>query len=207
MINTLTRLFSPRGRIVLITLGILFLLDLGRSLYGRVGYATPVEAWQEAPYQALAWPPGSDLAADLPLGQKVYGERCALCHGPEGHGDGPAAPSQIPRPRDFTLGLFKYKSTPFGEPPTREDLIHVVENGLQASAMPFWSDILTSEEILAVVTYIQGFYAGHDVAAQEFGGPAPCASRPGKYPARCNLFRRTLCLMPWRRWSPAADSD
>ena len=145
MSNILTRPFSLRGRIVLITLGILILLDLGRSLYGRIGYSTPIEAWQEAPYQPLAWPPGSDLTPNVPLGQKVYVERCAICHGPEGRGDGPAAPSQIPRPRDFTLGLYKYKSTPFGEPPTTEDLTDVVENGLQASAMPFWRDLLRFE--------------------------------------------------------------
>jgi hypothetical protein len=44
----------------------------------------------------------------------------------------------IPRPRDFTLGFFKYKSTPPGEPPTDDDLERVVAEGLQASAMPYF---------------------------------------------------------------------
>jgi mono/diheme cytochrome c family protein len=46
-------------------------------------------------------------------------------------------------------------------------LIHVVENGLQASAMPFWSDVLSAEEISAVVSYIQGFSEGFDEAPQD----------------------------------------
>jgi hypothetical protein len=32
----------------------------------------------------------------------------------------------IPRPRDFTLALFKYKSTIRNDPPTDEDLRRVV---------------------------------------------------------------------------------
>jgi mono/diheme cytochrome c family protein len=140
--------------VILIILTILLLLDLGRSPYARVGYATPAEPWQEAPYQAIAWPPGSDLPSQAPLGERVYIERCALCHGPEGLGNGPAAPSMIPRPRDFTLGLFKYKSTPEGAPPTDEDLIRTVRDGLPASAMPYFSDLLTEEELAAVMEYI-----------------------------------------------------
>ncbi|NJN44347.1 MAG: cytochrome c, partial [Anaerolineae bacterium] len=59
----------------------------------RIGYANPAEPWQEAPYQALTWPPGSDpLPTTSTLGAQVYAERCALCHGPTGQGDGAAAP-------------------------------------------------------------------------------------------------------------------
>jgi cytochrome c oxidase cbb3-type subunit 2 len=58
------------------------------------------------------------LPPNAPLGARVYAQRCAVCHGPDGHGNGPAAPSMIPRPLDFTLGQFKHKSTPPGEPPS-----------------------------------------------------------------------------------------
>jgi hypothetical protein len=37
-------LFS-RNRVVLVTFGLLLLLDVARSVYGRIGYADPVEAW------------------------------------------------------------------------------------------------------------------------------------------------------------------
>jgi cytochrome c553 len=42
----------------------------------------------------------------------IYIEKCAFCHGPDGHGNGASAPSMIPRPRDFTTGMFEYKTTP-----------------------------------------------------------------------------------------------
>src|SRR3712207_653335 len=96
------RLLTSRRRVALATLGLLLLLDLARSLYARQGYAAPAEPWQAAPYQAISWPPGAQFAPNAPLGQRVYAQRCAICHGPTGRGDGPAAPSLIPRPRDFT---------------------------------------------------------------------------------------------------------
>jgi len=32
---------------------------------------------------------------------QIFEERCVSCHGPQGHGDGPAAENLKPRPRDF----------------------------------------------------------------------------------------------------------
>lgn len=106
-------LLASRWRVVLLTLAVLALLDIGRSLYAHLGYARPVEVWQpdRAVYADLTWPPGADLPAAAPLGQRVFAQRGAVCPGPEGRGNGPAAPSLIPRPRDFTTGEFKYKST------------------------------------------------------------------------------------------------
>jgi mono/diheme cytochrome c family protein len=86
---------------------------------------------------------------------RLYVRWCATCHGPDGRGNGPAAPSLIPRPRDFTRGLFKYKSTPAGEPPTDDDLARVVANGLRASAMPYFRDLLTADEIREIVRYVK----------------------------------------------------
>ena len=157
MVNFSTRLLTSRWRVFCIATVMLLVLDVGRSIYARIGYLEPAEPWQDAPYEALAWPPGVDLQADAPLGERVYIERCAICHGVNGRGDGPAAPSQIPRPRDFTLGEFKYKTTPADQPPSDADLIEVVTNGLIASAMPYWEDVLTDVEIEAVVEYVKEF--------------------------------------------------
>src|SRR5437764_251613 len=131
-----------RARLMLLAGVVLLALDLGRSYYARVGFAHPSEVWQPNPavYADLAWPPGADVGSDRPLGERVYARRCAVCHGPDGRGNGPAAPSMIPRPRDFTLALFKYKSTPGNEAPTDADLRRVVTRGLAASAMPTCDD-------------------------------------------------------------------
>lgn len=140
---------------VLVTVAALLALDIGRSIYARRAYATPTYLWQPDPslYADLSWPPGADLPADAPAGRRIFIRYCAVCHGPDGRGNGPAAPSMIPRPRDFARGLFKYKSTGPGAPPTDDDLIRVVRDGLQASAMPYFRDLLSAEQIRAVVAY------------------------------------------------------
>ena len=149
---------ASRRRVVLVMLGVLVVLDLGRSLYARLGYARPTELWQPEPwvYTDLAWPPGNDLPATAPPGQRLYAQHCAVCHGPDGRGNGPAAPSLIPRPRDLTLGQFKYTSTPPGQPPSDADLLGVLANGLQASAMPAFGDLLSPDELHQIVSYIKG---------------------------------------------------
>jgi len=143
--------------VVVFSLLLLAVLDAGRSFNARMGYAKPAEVWQPDPgvYADLTWPPGADLSPAAPAGARVYAQRCAVCHGPDGRGNGPAAPSLVPRPRDFSLGLFKYKSTLPEEPPTDADLTHVVADGLPASAMPYFSDVLSAADIDAVVGHVK----------------------------------------------------
>ena len=167
---------GSRRRVILIAVAVLLVLDIGRSVHARLGHARPIELWQPAPevYADLAWPPGSDVPASAPPGQRLYVRWCATCHGPDGRGNGPAAPSLIPRPRDFTLGLFKYKSTPPDQPPTDDDLARVVADGLAASAMPYFRDLLTAEEIRAVVGHVK-------TLSPAFAGAAP---QPVRIPPR-----------------------
>ncbi len=48
-LRAMTRLLASRRRVVLVTLGVLLLLDLGRSPHARLGYAAPTEVWQPDP--------------------------------------------------------------------------------------------------------------------------------------------------------------
>jgi mono/diheme cytochrome c family protein len=150
-------LFQKRSRTVFLTIGLLLLFDLGRSINARVGFEEPPELWQPDPavYADLTWPPGADLPPNTPVGERVFMQRCAVCHGPDGRGNGPAAPSLIPHPRNFTKGQFKYKSTPGDKPPLDADLIRTISNGLQASAMPYFKDLLSEDEIREVVKHIK----------------------------------------------------
>ena len=68
-------------------------------------------------------------------GRAVYERCCIGCHGPQGLGDGPAAGWLDPRPRNFQKGAFKFRPTPSGELPLLEDIVHVVNCGLNGSAM------------------------------------------------------------------------
>ena len=87
-------------------------------------------------------------------GQAIYQERCAFCHGDQGDGNGPVARYLNPRPRDFTAGLFKFRTTGSGELPLRQDVIDIVKSGVRGTAMPRWESVLTEGEIEAVVDYV-----------------------------------------------------
>jgi DMSO reductase family type II enzyme heme b subunit len=95
-------------------------------------------------------------------GHEIYIQRCSFCHGLLGDGNGPTADFLDPRPRDFTLGIFKFRTTQSGELPTDEDLFRTVSRGLTGTAMQaFDEDIikngLTEEQRWAVIAYIKTF--------------------------------------------------
>ncbi len=92
----------------------------------------------------------------LALGREVYEARCVGCHGTRGDGNGPAATFLFPRPRNFTLGVFKFRTTPSGSLPTDGDLYRTVTRGVRWTAMPTWHE-LPDKERLAVVTFIKTF--------------------------------------------------
>jgi cytochrome c oxidase cbb3-type subunit 2 len=92
---------------------------------------------------AVMWIGGSAAAADRPApdpaaGQAAYEQSCARCHGVTGKGDGVDAKRFYPRPRDLSLGVYKFRSTASGTPPTDEDLFRAITDGLPGSNMPDW---------------------------------------------------------------------
>ena len=88
-------------------------------------------------------------------GKAVYDARCAECHGSAGKGDGPASALLFPRPRDFTSGTYKIRTTETGSVPTDDDLIRSVRDGLPGSAMTGWKGIIPDADIVDVVRYIK----------------------------------------------------
>ena len=98
-------------------------------------------------------PSSPDLLA---LGRGVYHSRCIGCHGKSGDGNGPAATFLAPRPRNFALGIFKFRTTPSGSLPTDGDLYRTVTRGVRGTAMPTWHE-LSDKERLAVVAFIKAF--------------------------------------------------
>ena len=97
-----------------------------------------------------------DTAANRELGREVYFEHCAGCHGKRGAGDGPAATFLWPLPRDFSAGVFKFRSTPSGALPTDGDLFSTITRGVRWTAMPTWHEV-TDKERLAVITHLKTF--------------------------------------------------
>ncbi len=93
-------------------------------------------------------------------GKEVYEESCAHCHGTEGRGDGSAAENLLPRPRDFTRGLYKIRSTEAGELPTDQDLYDIITEGMPGSSMPGWETSLNADDRWELVAYIKTFHEG-----------------------------------------------
>jgi cytochrome c oxidase cbb3-type subunit 2 len=91
----------------------------------------------------------------IEYGKEVYERRCVGCHGTNGDGNGPAATFlHNVRPRAFTAGVFKFRTTPTGSLPTDGDLLRVVTRGVRGTAMPTWHE-LPEKDRLAVIQYIK----------------------------------------------------
>jgi len=89
-------------------------------------------------------------------GEHQYMMRCARCHGERGDGNGPLANILDPRPRDFTLGMYKFRTTTTGALPTDEDLFRTITRGIPGTEMPSWEG-LPEQLRWAVLYYIKTF--------------------------------------------------
>jgi len=87
-------------------------------------------------------------------GEEYYRAYCLSCHGVGGKGDGELAYLLYPKPRDLTSGLFKIRSTNAGNPPTDNDLITTLKNGMPGTAMPSFN-FLNQHELEDIVSYVK----------------------------------------------------
>ncbi len=87
-------------------------------------------------------------------GRAIYEQQCLVCHGKEGKGDGPAAGILTVPPRNFTAGMFKFKTSLTGEMPFDDDLYRTVSAGIPAAGMPSFGD-LTAFERWALVAHVK----------------------------------------------------
>jgi len=78
----------------------------------------------------------------------IFKQKCATCHGPSGHGDGPLAASLNPHPRN-------YHDKAYMATRTDDDLYNSIFNG--KSAMPAWgkSGALTAAQVHEMVAYVR----------------------------------------------------
>jgi putative copper resistance protein D len=89
------------------------------------------------PYQALSIANGSHL----------YQAHCAVCHGVEGYGDGPAASALNPPPANLTA---KHTTDH-----TVGDLFWWLAYGMKGSSMPGFSDRLSEEERWDLINFLR----------------------------------------------------
>ncbi len=123
--------------------------------------------------------PGGDIA-------RLYGTLCLPCHGAEGRGDGPGAAWLWPPPRDFTDGAFKWRSTPTGTPPTRDDVALAIREGMPGTSMHGFGGILSESDIQALADRVLAM-SGEDEPAAD---PTDAVSIPDPPPNARALVAR-----------------
>lgn len=132
--------------------------DFPAALAALLALATPWPAVAaDAPTVKTEPVKPTPVAADLDAGKKLYQRYCSQCHGDEGKGDGPAAEFVYPRPRDFTLAIFKVRTTLSGQLPTDHDLFHIISEGLPGTSMPAWKKYLAENDRWQLVHYVKTF--------------------------------------------------
>ena len=104
-----------------------------------VGTLEPIPAV----YAGKSNPFGSDASAD---GAQIFQANCGTCHGPQGHGDGPASGSLNPKPKNLAI---------LQESAGDDYLFWWISEGKPGTAMLAWKDILTEEQIWQVVSFLR----------------------------------------------------
>jgi mono/diheme cytochrome c family protein len=94
-------------------------------------------------YAGLTNPLGPDAA---PAGAQLFKTNCEMCHGPQGHGDGPAGQALDPRPRNLAEL----------QPKAGDDfLFWRIHEGKPGTSMVAWKGILSDEQIWQIVSFIR----------------------------------------------------
>jgi len=108
---------------------------------------------QSAATETLPTPPAAYAGKTNPLGpdaaeagKQVFTTHCVLCHGEQGHGDGPAAASLDPKPANIAE-LQKVAGDDF--------LFWRISEGVEGTAMVAWKKTLKEEEIWQVIAYLR----------------------------------------------------
>ncbi len=88
-------------------------------------------------------PLGADAAA---AGAEVFKTNCESCHGPQGHGDGPAGAALDPAPKN----LAELQAT------AGDDYLYWrINTGKEGTSMVAWKGVLTDEQIWQAVSFIR----------------------------------------------------
>ena len=128
-------------------LGALALVSLGLGYTVAPNIPTP-----PVPFAArFAQNPVPDTPEAIDAGKATYQKNCAVCHGPKGLGDGPAAFTLTPRP--FNLQVHVPQHAP-GE------IFYWISDGVASTTMPAWKDQLSETERWELIRYLQALASG-----------------------------------------------
>ena len=132
--------------------------------------------------------PDVGTEAERESGKKLYLKYCSQCHGEKGNGEGYATPHLRPRPRDFTSGKFKIRTTPNGALPTHRDLVNIIRRGMPYTSMPAWPT-LSDQEVSELAYFITTFSADF-TNPENVPKPVELPSAPGSTNASIELGKK-----------------
>ena len=146
---------------------------------------------------------GGQLRPDA--GAQLFRRYCVGCHGPAGNGEGENAQWIDPKPRDFTMALFKCRSTPTGTLPTDEDLFNAITRGFVTTNMPSWK-ALTVQERANLIAMVKSFSARweKDKPGTPITIPAEPALTIDSILAGRQMFDKLQC---WKCHGPEGHGD
>jgi mono/diheme cytochrome c family protein len=156
-----------------------------------------IAVWCLAPIgmgRAAAQDVGTD--AQREAGKALYGKYCSQCHGEKGDGEGYAAPHLFPRPRNFTAGKFKVRTTPNGALPTHQDLVNIIRRGMPYSSMPAWPNFSDQElsELAYYVTTFSADFSSKDLVPKPVELPSAPSMTNESVEQGKKLFVETGCV-------------
>ena len=122
----------------------------------------PAEPVPVSPYAPEDPEDEEELAQSAPLrkdaaerGRALFENACATCHGLRGDGNGPSAGPLDPKPRDFTQGIYKWRSTESGSLPLDGDIFRTISRGVPGTGMVAWGELLSTSDRWDLVEYLR----------------------------------------------------
>jgi mono/diheme cytochrome c family protein len=146
------------------------------SAHGRVAVLIAVVTAVPA-VLVRAQSPDLGTEAQRESGKQLYVKYCSQCHGEKGDGEGYATPHLFPKPRNFTTGKFKIRTTPSGALPTHQDLVNIIRRGMPYTSMPAWPDL--SDEDVSNLAYFITTFSPNFSNPENVAQPVQLPSAPG----------------------------
>jgi mono/diheme cytochrome c family protein len=141
--NELQKVYLMKKFILLMLLSLFTIAACGGNKTASSVEENATLAPVPAEYAGLTDPLGPEAANE---GAEVFKTNCEACHGPQGHGDGPAGQALDPKPRN--LAEIQAEA---GD----DFLFWRIREGKPGTSMVAWKGILTDEQIWQTVSFIR----------------------------------------------------